>query len=177
MDASRTLPRLLLPTLVVALSACAPPPPPPPDLAALEAEVRAASAALVAAETARDVEGALAHWAPDAILQASGMPQANGTEELRAAYGWLFSDEAGITEFQSTLTAVSLAASGDMAWEYGVNRMVLTTPGGPAVDAGKYMAVWVKRDGAWKVAAVAASSDAPAPVPMAADSAAAAPGN
>jgi len=159
--------------IVTALAGCAPPPPPPPDLAAAEAEVRAASQGVAAAEAAKDAETALTYWASDAILHLAGSPMVEGTEGLRAGYGQMFSEEAGLAEFESTTTAVHVAPSGDVAWEHGVNRMVYSTPEGSMLDMGKYLAVWEKQAGAWKIVALAATSDAPQPVPAVADTASA----
>jgi len=152
--------------IVTALAGCAPPPPPPPpDLAAAEAEVRAASQGVSAAEAAKDTETALTFWAGDAIYQPANGPMVQGTEALRAAYTGFFSEEVGLAEFEGTTTAVHVAPSGDVAWEHGVNRMVFNSPEGPMTDLGKYLGVWEKRAGAWKIVALATSSDAPAPVP------------
>ena len=150
-----------------ALASCAPPPPPPPDLAAAEAEVRAASQGHVAAEAAKDTEAALAFWASDAIYQSPNEPTAQGTDALRAGYTRMFSEETGVAEIEGTITAVHVAASGDVAWEHGGFRWVVNMPGGPVTYTGKYLAVWEKRESAWKIAAMASSSDAPPPAPNA----------
>jgi len=164
---SRTLHHRSMVTLAVAaaLASCAPPPPPPPDLAAAEAEVRAASQGVSAAEAAKDTETALTFWASDAVLHLAGSPMVQGTESIRAGYTQIFSEEAGLAEFESTTTAIRVAPSGDVAWEHGVNRMVFNSPEGPMTDIGKYLGVWEKRAGVWKIVALAASSDAAAPVP------------
>lgn len=161
MRTNPSLPILSTFALAAALQACAAPPPPAPDLAAIEAEVRAASAALVAAEEAKDVETALTFWASDAFMHPANQPMVQGLEGIRAMYDWLVAESTGLMEFEGTSTAIHVAASGDVAWEYGVNRMVFNTPDGPMTDMGKYMGVWAKRDGSWKVVALAFSSDAP----------------
>lgn len=150
--------------LAAAITACAPPPPPAPDLAAIEAEVRTASRAVAAAEAAKDIETALTFWTADAVVHAANEPMSQGLDGVRAAYEGLFAEEVGLAEFESTTTAIHVASSGDLAWEHGSNRMVFNTPAGPMTDMGKYMVIWSKRDGAWKVAAIAFSSDAPPPV-------------
>ena len=61
----------------------------------------------------------------------------------------------------------SVAQSGDLAYETGVNRMMFTTPQGDVLDVGKYLAVWKKVDGVWYVAALSFTSDARAPMPVA----------
>ena len=58
------------------------------------------------------------------------------------------------------------SAAGDLAYEYGVNKMVLAGPEGDLLDKGKYLLVWRKTDGEWYIAALCFTSDAPAPVPL-----------
>jgi len=148
--------------LLLAAAGCRPVPPPPPDLAAAEADVRANSTTLVTAEEAGDFDAAVGFYAPDAIVQPANAPQVQGTNAIRALYDQFF-EGMQVQEFEGTTTAIMVAPSADMAWEYGVNRLVFSSPAGPVTDTGKYLAVWTKRDGAWKVAALAFSSDAPPP--------------
>ena len=110
-----------------------------------------------------DIEGSLAFWAPDGVLLPPGAPPVVGHDALRELYGQFFAPN--VKSFGSTTTHVEISESGDMAWEYGVNRLVLTGPDGDLLDLGKYLATWRKIDGEWFVAAVSFSSDAPAPVP------------
>lgn len=138
-----------------------------PDLSAVQEEVRAASESLINAESAKDIDAATAFYAADAIVQPPNAPLVQGTEAVRALYDQYF-NETSVSEIGSTTTAVTVAPSGDMAWEYGVNRVVLDLPDGPYTDMGKYLAVWAKQDGSWKVVALAFSSDAPPPSPSAA---------
>jgi ketosteroid isomerase-like protein len=144
--------------VTILLAAACQPAAPPVDLEAELAAIEARSAGVIAAETAMDTEAALAFWAPDAIAQAPGAPQAQGTEALRQMYDAFWPQ---IAAFTSTTTATDIAASGDMAWEYGVNYITIAGPEGEFVDVGKYIGVWRKMDGEWFLAAVAFSSDAP----------------
>ena len=136
------------------------------DLSPEEA-VRSRSEALVAAESAQDVEGALAFYAEDSVVQAPGAPQVQG----RAAIGDLYRNFGGfeggqLKEFSSTRSYLQVSAAGDIAYEYGVNRMVLAGPDGELLDMGKYLAVWKKLGGDWYVAAISFTSDAPAPLAL-----------
>ncbi len=131
--------------------------------AELEA-VRARSAGIVAAESAFDIDGSLAFWAPDGVLLPADGPPAVGREAVRALFEQFFGP--GVKSFGSTTTYTEVSERGDMAWEYGVNRLVLTTPDGDLFDLGKYLATWRKIDGEWFIASVSFSSDAPAPVPL-----------
>ena len=145
---------------VLALSACSGP---RVDIEAETAAIRARGEAVVAAESAMDTEAALAFWAPDGMIQGHGIPLMQGSDQLRAVYDGFFQ---AVAEFGSTTTRIEVAASGDMAWEYGVNRAVVPGPDGNMLDMGKYIAIWRKIDGIWYLTAVAFSSDAPTPTPM-----------
>ena len=154
---------LLLPASLVAF-ACTPAEEAPPAAesgptpAEIEAEVRARSEAVVAAEESGDYELAVSFFAPDAVIQMANAPQMDGTGKLLD----LYNEVLGATlEFEGTTTKIVPAASGDMAYEYGVNRFVFDTPDGPMEDLGKYLLVWQKMDGEWYVVAIAVSGDSP----------------
>ena len=123
----------------------------------VEAEIRARSKAVVAAEMAFDWETAVTFFAPDVIVQPANAPQIKGRE----AQLELYQTFPKMIEFEGTTTAIIPAASGDMAYEYGVNWFVFETPDGPVEDYGKYLIVWTKIDGEWFIAALSFSSNTP----------------
>jgi len=134
------------------------------DVAAEENVVRARSEGISAAEAAKNVDKALTFWAPDAVVQPAGAPQIQGHDALLKLYRQVF-DSSGLKTFSGKSSGVVVAASGDLAYETGVNRMTFATPKGDVLDVGKYLAVWRKTNGTWYVAALSFTSDAPAPVP------------
>jgi ketosteroid isomerase-like protein len=135
------------------------------DVATETEAVRARSEGVAAAEAAFDVAAALAFWADDAIVQGAGTPQIQGKDAIGELYREYF--ESGmLKEFSGTTSHLEVSAAGDLAYEYGVNRFVVAGPEGDLLDTGKYLAVWKKIDGEWSVAALAFTSDAPAPVPI-----------
>ena len=144
-------------TPMVLLAACAASP--QVDPAAEKAAVEARIAGLAQAEAAKDVDGAVNFWADDAVVQAAGAPTIVGVEAVRKGYTEVF---GGMESFKSTTTSVNVAASGDLAWEHGVNDVVVRTPNGNVPDKGKYLAIWKKINGEWYVAALSFTSDAPA---------------
>ena len=153
--------------LVLPLTAAAACSGPQVDIAAEEAAVRARSEGVVAAEMAMDIDEAVTYFAEDAIVQPAGMPQIQGKEAIAEFYGQM--SELGFTDFSSSSTHIEISSSGDLAYEYGINRMVFPSPGGDLLDMGKYLTVWKKTEGEWYIQALAFSSDAPAPVPMEGD--------
>ena len=152
---------LSFPALLCAI-ACAQP---KVDIAAETTALKARIEAVAAAEAAKDREKALTFWATDAIVQPAGMPQIQGREAISNLYETFF-DSLGMKSFEGKSSGFTVAQSGDVAYETGVNRTVFTTPKGDVLDVGKYMAVWKKIDGVWYIAALSVTSDAPAPVPV-----------
>ena len=142
---------------LLALPACAPSQPSGRNLGEIEAEVRVRSEAAVAAEEAFDWETAATFFAPDVIVQPGNAPQYQGREAQLEAYRTF----PPMIEFEGITTAIVPASSGDMAYEYGVNRFVFDTPDGPVPDSGKYLVVWRKLEGEWYISAISFSGDAP----------------
>jgi ketosteroid isomerase-like protein len=127
------------------------------DVESIRAEVQARSKALVAAEEVFDWETSVTFFASDVVVQPANAPQIQGRE----AQLELYQTFPKMIEFEGTTTAIIPAASGDMAYEYGVNRFIFETPDGPLEDYGKYLVVWTKIDGEWFVAAFSFSSNTP----------------
>jgi ketosteroid isomerase-like protein len=124
--------------------------------------VRARSDGIVGAEAALDVEGSLAFFAEDAIVQPADGPQIRGHDAIAGMYRRFF-EGSQLIEFSAKGSHVSLSKSGDLAYEYGANRAVLAGSEGDLVDVGKYLLVWKKIDGEWMVVVLTYSSDTPAP--------------
>jgi ketosteroid isomerase-like protein len=131
------------------------------DTAAEKAAVRQRSEALVAVENAKQFDQAVTFWADDAIIHQPFSPPVQGRAAIKKAYD----DFAGMgmEGLQGTIKEIVVAASGDLAYELGENRITMRTPTGPMVDVGKYLAVWKKVGADWMIAALAVSSDAPPP--------------
>jgi uncharacterized protein (TIGR02246 family) len=135
------------------------------DIAKETDAVRARSKGVSTAESAKDTQGAIAYYAEDAILQLAGSPQMQGIKAITDMYHQFFQNSS-FKEISSTISNITVSQSGDLAYEYGVNRMVWTSPKGDLLDMGKYLVVWKKVKDNWFIAALAATSDAPAPVPL-----------
>lgn len=108
-------------------------------------------------------ERELTFWAEDAILQAPGTPQLQGREAVRDVYR---KSLGAMKEFSGTTSHMTVSRGGDLAFEYGVNRMVYPGPQGDLLDMGKYLVVWKKVKDNWYIAALSVTSDTPAPVPL-----------
>ena len=125
--------------------------------------LRVRSEALAADESARDFEAFLSFWAEDAIVQPSRAPQIEGKEAIGELSRPSFSQ---VKEFTGTSSHIEVSAAGDLAYEYGINRVVLPGPEGDLLDMGKYLLIWKKINGEWYITALSFTSDASAPVPL-----------
>jgi ketosteroid isomerase-like protein len=134
-------------------------------LVAAETSLHARSDGLQAAETALDGKRAIAFWAEDAVVQGAGIPAVTGRTAIGNLYHEFFTT-MGVKELVGTPSRLEMARSGDLAYETGVNRMVIRTPSGDVLDMGKYLIVWKKIDGEWYVATLSFTSDAATPSPI-----------
>jgi uncharacterized protein (TIGR02246 family) len=140
--------------LVVVAAACQP----TVDYAAEEQAIRDLDAEWVACVAAKDAAKCASFYAADGSLLPPGMDPVMGTAALEQAW-------AGIIEALPYLhfepTRIVVAVGGDMAWDYGTWR-VTDAPDGAVVDHGKYLVVWQKIDGEWKVVADMFNTSVPA---------------
>jgi ketosteroid isomerase-like protein len=155
----------LLPALGCASSATMANTSTPSGPVAADSALHERSEGLQAAETALDGNRAIAFWAEDAVVQPAGMRAITGRAAIANLYHEFFTT-MGVKELVGTPSRVEMARSGDLAYETGVNRMVIHTPNGDMLDMGKYLIVWKKISGQWYVGTLSFTSDAAAPTPI-----------
>ena len=134
-----------------------------PDSTATAHAYHLRSDGLQTAETAKDAEKSASYYADDAVVQPSGSPQVNGKANILALYTSFFGNPA-LKELRGTPSSIWISSSGDLAYEVGVNRIVVGSPAGDMLDMGKYVIVWKHEKGDWYVKALSFTSDAAAPV-------------
>jgi uncharacterized protein (TIGR02246 family) len=130
------------------------------DLAAEEQAIRARSAEWLAAAQAKDVAATMSVFAPDAITLFDGEIR-RGAAEIQAGQEKEIAD-APDAQVTWTTTAVTVAGSGDLAWETGEVASDSDGAGPEAAKSGAFSTVWKKIDGAWRVVADAGTMSAPA---------------
>lgn len=112
---------------------------------------------------AGDVEGMMADYTPDAVLQPPMMPANSGTESIRELFAGMVADGAP-TSFDIVGDDVTVAESGELAYETGHYTAAGQINGETWETQGKYLAVWEKdADGEWKTAALSWSPNATPP--------------
>jgi ketosteroid isomerase-like protein len=160
--------RLLLVVSLVSLvavrcAAPAPPPPPPgPDLAAEERAIRAADAQWLKASQAKDAAGEAAVIASDAMVYRANENPIAGPAAFQAYAEKTYKENPKMSGGWTT-DKITVAASGDMAVQTGTYNLEGLGPKGDVKDAGKFVTVWKKVGGAWKVAYDVGSTTMPDP--------------
>ena len=128
------------------------------DSESIEAQIRQADLALLRAEEQRDLEGVMDFIAPHAVFQPPGYPPIVGHESIRQFYDtqWF---KLPFIEISGTPEAIVVGSAGDMAYFDGRSQMVVEISGERTVAAGKYLGVWQKISGKWKLAAISWSAN------------------
>ena len=160
---SRTVVAALTVLICAALAGCGGPPAEPVAETAQPFDPVAEAQVIMALErewsrrlAADDVDWIVDLHAADAWQLPPGAEPITGTEALRAAWEGMALTEGLEITWEPTLARVS--KSGDMAWDMG--SVSITDPDGSKVPA-KYLVVWVREGGRWKVAADMFSPNGP----------------
>jgi uncharacterized protein (TIGR02246 family) len=109
------------------------------------------------AEVAKDLEMTLSFLGEGAVLQPPGQSPVQGPDALRSFYEGFFA--APLTSMTMHSTHVDVSESGDLAYIVGALDLVMETDDGPASIQFKFLAVYKKQDGEWKVVANSWSSN------------------
>ena len=144
----------LLPVLFFV--ACAPAADPGPPVEETEATVRAVSEEMIENEMARNFEVVGSFYAPDALFQAANTPLISGRQDILAAYREFFDT---FLDMEAEVSEVVASESGDLAFEWGTNRVVVDSEEGPVELIGKYSRGWQKMDGTWQILIQTYSAD------------------
>lgn len=134
--------------LLVVAVACGPP------TAQESTELEAAAQGWEAALNAGDLDAVVALYATDARLLPPNGEMAQGAEAVEDSFGGMI--DAGL---QGELTTIEALVAGDLGHRIGTYKLM--TGDGTLVDEGKYIEVWRKMDGEWKISADIWNSDRP----------------
>jgi ketosteroid isomerase-like protein len=128
------------------------------DSETIVAQIRQADIALLRAEEQRDLESVMDLIAPHAVFQPPGYSAIVGYAAIRQFYEteWF---KLPFIEISGTPETIVVGSSGDLAYFDGRSQMVLEISGERTVAAGKYLGVWQKISGKWKLAAISWSAN------------------
>lgn len=133
--------------LLAVTIACAPP------VAQESADIAARSDAWEVAFNDQDVDALVAMYSDDARVLAPNAPMGQGEEAVRSVFQGMI--DAGLG---GELTTVETMAAGDLGYHVGTYAL---TVDGSEVDRGKFVEIWRKVGGEWKIASDMFNSDLP----------------
>lgn len=138
------------------------------DTAADSTAIAAVNDAWGKAYNAGDAAGLVALYTDDGAVNPPGVPQVRGHAAIQEFFA---NDTAGAKAAGITMNLnpqKDSDISGDLAWESGT--FTATDKTGATVDAGKYITVFQRKDGTWRIIRDTWNSDrAPAPPPAPAE--------
>jgi uncharacterized protein (TIGR02246 family) len=116
-----------------------------------ESTIRELDDAWGKAASAKDLEAVVAFYAPDGSLVWPGAPAALGTDRIREQWAELMADTPGLNlRFDAERIVVS--GDGTLASDFGKVEFGHDDDSGRHIqETGKYVVVWRKEQGAWKV--------------------------
>lgn len=130
------------------------------DSAADEQAIRSTNERWLQLIRAKDAAAIAQLYAEDGAVMPANEKAALGRESIEQWWNSSMQMPGYDLTFETDQLLVSQA--GDMALDRGTYRFAATPPGGAIDDSGKYVVVWRKVDGEWKVAADIFNSDGPA---------------
>lgn len=138
------------------------------DAAAIDAEsvrqnIETSNDRFEQAVLAGDSDALAGLYTADGVVLGPFMPRAEGTESVRSFWSGMM-EEGPPTDITLTTDDVTVAESGDIAYEIGSYDIAGTTPEGTAwQEQGKYLVIWENENGEWKIAADIWNSDTAPP--------------
>jgi uncharacterized protein (TIGR02246 family) len=137
------------------------------DLEAERTAIRTADAQWAQAAAAKDATEAAKFVAVDGTMMPPNSPAITGADAIAAWMSQTLATPGFAISWE--MTAVDVAASGDLAYSLGTNRVQMQMPDGTLVgDSGKGLTIWKKQaDGTWKVVVDIFNSDTPIVPPLA----------
>jgi uncharacterized protein (TIGR02246 family) len=131
------------------------------DRASHEARIRALDASWLAAAANRNLDGMLAIYAPDAQELLPSLLPIVGREAIRTFYAGI-QVEYPRHAYQFEQTEIWIAESGDLAVARGTYRFTPDTEHPDSAQTGKFVGVWRRADGDWRLALNISNEDPPA---------------
>lgn len=100
--------------------------------------------------------------ASDAVFMINEIPIIVGKDAIRESEESWFSDTTIVfSTFEATIEIIEVSGSGDFAYTRGRERFSQNTSAGTIERVSKWINIWKKIDGEWKVAVVIGNSDKP----------------
>lgn len=112
------------------------------------------------AESRKDLEGSLSMIWDDAVWLPPDAEVVEGIDAISQLYQDFF-EQVPYSSLSIVPTAITVAASGDVAYNWGNFNLGFDGPDAPPIVTMKFIATWEKRGGQWKVTANMFSYNSP----------------
>jgi ketosteroid isomerase-like protein len=123
-----------------------------------EKAIRDLDKAWIKAAQDKNIDKAVSYYADDASVMPPGAPIATTPQQRRAVWQSLLSDPKTTLNFGRI--KLEIAKSGDLAYDLGWTEWKTTdAQGKTTTERGKYVVVWKKINGQWKVVADIVNQD------------------
>jgi ketosteroid isomerase-like protein len=97
----------------------------------------------------KDSAGAVALYGADAVIMPPNAPAVKGTAAIRTLWSGLLQTPGLVLRVEPE--KIDVAPSGDFATDMGTVTLEFDGPQGHVKEVDKYLEVWQKRDGTWRV--------------------------
>lgn len=102
------------------------------------------------AATDKDLEAVVAFYAHDGSLVWPGEPAVHGIEHIRASWQKMIKKTPGLN-LRFTPERIVVSDDGSLASDFGKVEFGHEVDGKPIMEIAKYVVVWKKEKGSWKV--------------------------
>jgi ketosteroid isomerase-like protein len=115
----------------------------------------------VPAIKARDIDKIVSLYASEAVVMVENEEICVGHQAIRKSCESWLADTLVSKTLSETVDTVEVSASGDLAYTRGTNRFSQNTSKGIVDYVGKWLCIYKKIDGTWKVIVDISNSDKP----------------
>lgn len=102
------------------------------------------------AATAKNLEAVVGFYAHDGSLVWPGAPAAHGTQHIRASWKEMMDTTPGL-KLRFTPERIVISDDASLASDFGKVEYGHEVDGKPVMEIAKYVVVWRKEKGSWKV--------------------------
>ena len=145
---------LFLATIAASLLACQPTTKPKFDLANAKMEIEAANKNIIKDVTSGDSVSAANDYSQDGKLMVNNAPAITGKDKIAAFWG-------GFSKLGGDITLTTIEVWGDENYITEEGVFEIKAKDGKQLDKGKYIVIWKKEDGKWKIHRDLSNTDLP----------------
>lgn len=113
----------------------------------------------------KDVNKILNFYAPEAVSMSPNKPIMVTLEAIKNGIESMLTDTTLIFKsYKGTVDTIEVSAAGDLAYARGHDEITIKTKDGLVKDEGKWVDIWKKLNGQWKVVISISNSNKPSTV-------------